>query len=91
MNFSSIVNNAQSRIQQFSFDPEGDTEDLEELELRVTTNTKNLGHNNGIQSTAFSGFIVFDDEETGEEELSDTEEEFPDDPVPVMRNQVGQV
>jgi hypothetical protein len=81
MNFSNLVNNAnQNRIQQFSFEP-NQNEDLEELELKVTSNTKNLGHSAGVEFSAFSGFIVFEDDESEEDELSDTEEEFPDDVV----------
>lgn len=85
MNFSNIVNNAQNganRMHQFSFDL-NETEDLEELEVKVTTNTRNLGHTAAIGPGAspFSGFIVFEDDESEEEEqeeLSDTEEEFPE-------------
>ena len=52
-------------------------DDKEQLELEVTNNIRHLGHNQGIKSSPFNDFIVYDSDVSDEDD-DDTEEEFPE-------------
>ena len=52
-------------------------DDKEQLELEVTNNIRHLGHNQGIKSSPFADFIVYDSDVSDEDD-DDTEEEFPE-------------